>query len=71
MKVKTVHLHILIICIFTFSNSYIIEKAFFIGSILEAEFLIKLHIFFLKSTESENQVFNSWSVLLFISYKHN
>ena len=45
--------------LFTFSYPYAIEKVVFSGPIFLSEFPLKLHI--LKSSESENQVFNDWS----------
>ena len=50
---------------FTFSYPHMAEKVLFLAEILEVEILMILHT--LKSCESENHHFSSWSVYLLLA----
>ena len=45
---------------FVFLLSHVVEKVLFLGQIFEMEIWMDLHI--MKSPETENQIFNVWSV---------
>ena len=55
--------------IFAFSHSYMLEKVLFWNQNFKIEILMYLHN--LRSPESENHAFRSWSLYPYVCYYHN